>query len=443
MTLSQQDDLAKNTLKMVTWRLVPFMTLLYFVNYLDRVNVGFAALTMNADLGFSATVYGFGAGIFFVGYVLFEVPSNIVLHKVGARLWIARIMLTWGLLSGAMAFVTGPTSFYVVRFLLGLAEAGFVPGMILYLTYWFPATARVKVTGLFMVAIPLSAIIGAPISSALLALDWHGLKGWQWMFILEAVPAVVLSVLVFFYLTDRPRDARWLSADQKAWLARTMDEERATIKADHGRETLRHALFDPRVIGFGLVYFSVCTGSYALGFWLPQIVKGFGSLSNIQVGLITSLVNIFGALAMIYWAYRSDARKERIGHFVCAVLVAAAAFATFALVQATPLYAIVALPFAAMGIFAALPPFWALPTSFLSGMGAAGGIALIISLGNIAGYACPFAIGYLKDATGGFSASLLGISALLVFGAVLAAILVRSASISTTDVAVDRGTTTA
>ena len=427
-TISGQDDLSERTLKAVTWRLLPFMMLLYFVAYLDRVNVGFAALTMNADLGFSATVYGLGAGVFFLGYVLFEVPSNVLLHKLGARIWIARIMLTWGLLSGAMAFVSGPTSFYVIRFFLGVAEAGFFPGMILYLTYWFPASTRVKVTGLFMIAIPLSAAIGAPISSALLGVDWYGFKGWQWMFLLEAAPAIVLGVVVFFYLTDRPEDARWLDTNQRAWLSGAMNAERAAITADSGRETLGRALLDPRVIGFGLVYFGIVMGSYALGFWLPQIVKSFGSMSNMQVGLITALVNAFGTIAMIYWAIRSDKRKERIGHFIFAALVSATAFGVFALVQSMPIYAIAALIFAAMGVFAALPTFWALPTSFLSGMGAAGGIALINSIGNSAGYLGPFVMGYLKDRTGDFSAGLLGVAGLLVLSSLLAVVLVRHAA---------------
>ncbi|SEH88267.1 MFS transporter [Tardiphaga sp. OK245] len=420
------DELRTCTLKAVTWRLLPFMMLLYFIAYLDRVNVGFAALTMNADLGLSATVYGLGAGVFFVGYVLFEVPSNVLLHKLGARIWIARIMLTWGLLSGAMAFITGPTSFYIVRFLLGVAEAGFFPGMILYLTYWFPASTRVKVTGLFMVAIPLSATIGAPISSALLGLDWlGGMKGWQWMFILEAAPAIILGFVVFFYLTDRPERAEWLTAEQRGWLAAEMEAERRAIAAQATPHTLGHALRDPRVIGFGLVYFSIVMGSYALGFWLPQIVKGFGAMSNMEVGLITSAVNAFGTVAMIYWAYRSDKRQERLGHFMAAALLSAVAFGAFTYVQATPILAVVALTFAAMGIFGALPVFWAQPTSFLSGVGAAGGIALINSIGNAAGYFGPFAIGYLKDATGSFSTGLLGIAALLVTSALLAATLVR------------------
>ena len=421
-------------MKAVTWRLIPFVMLLYFIAYLDRVNVGFAALTMNTDLGFSGTVYGIGAGVFFIGYALFEVPSNIFLHKVGARVWIARIMITWGLLSAGMAFVQGPVSFYIMRFLLGAAEAGFFPGIILYLTYWFPAKQRGKAIGLFMVAIPLSAMIGAPISSALLGVEGYGLKGWQWMFLIEAGPAILLGLAVLAYMTDRPEKARWLTADQRAWLAATMEAERTSIAGDHGQKSLKAALLDRKVLGFAFVYFCVVMGSYTLGFWLPQMIKSFGTLSNFEIGMATAVVNFFAVVAMIFWTRHADAKQERIVHFAAAVIVAAVAFGVCAATLATPVIAMVALTFAAIGIFSALPSFWALPTSFLTGVGAAAGIALINSIGNLAGYLGPFAMGYLKDTTGSYSSGLVIVAVLLAGAAGSVLLLARRKATPVVDV---------
>jgi ACS family tartrate transporter-like MFS transporter len=271
--------LEARTLRKITLRIVPFVMLLYFVAFIDRVNIGFASLTMNKDLGFTSTVFGFGAGIFFLGYFLFEIPSNLVLDKVGARIWIARVMITWGLVSGAMAFVQGATSFYVLRFLLGAAEAGFFPGIILYLSYWFPARQRAAVTAIFMAAAPLSTVFGSPISGALL--EMHGvlgLAGWKWMFILEAVPALVLGVVVLFYMTDRPEKATWLAADERDWLVKTMNAEAAT-RAGAASHSIWAGLADIRVLALSLVYFGTSAGLYTLGIWAPQIIKEFGLTS--------------------------------------------------------------------------------------------------------------------------------------------------------------------
>lgn len=425
-----EPNLESSTIKSVLWRLIPFVMLLYFVAYLDRVNIGFAALTMNADLGFSATVFGAGAGIFFVGYALFEVPSNIFLHKLGARVWITRIMITWGILSGCMAFVTDPISFYVIRFFLGAAEAGFFPGIILYLTYWFPAETRGKAVGLFMVSIPLSAMIGAPISSAFLGLDWLHMKGWQWMFILEAIPAVVLGFVTLFYMTDRPEKATWLTASQRDWLTKKMNEERSQIAAQHGKTSLTAALLDKKVLGFAFIYFCVVLGSYTLGFWLPQMIKSFGNLSNFHIGMVTAVVNLFGVIAMVYWTHRSDRRRERLGHFAVAIVLAAVGFSVCAATLATPTIAIVALTVAAMGVFSALPTFWTLPTTFLTGVGAAAGIALINSIGNLAGYLGPFAMGYLKDLTGSYASGLVIVAVLLACGALSLLLVARGKSVA-------------
>ena len=304
----------RKTMRKVTLRIVPFIMLLYFVAYIDRVNIGVAGLTMNKDLGFSPAVFGFGAGIFFWGYFLCEVPSNIILDKVGARLWIARVMITWGLSSAAMAFVWDATSFYVLRFVLGAAEAGFFPGIILYLSYWFPAHRRAAVTSLFMAAVPISVIIGSPLSSALLELDGIlGLKGWQWLFILEAIPAVILGFVVLFYMTDRPEKATWLADDERAWLVETMNAERAK-KAGHASHSIWAGLSDLRVVALALVYFGTSAGLYTLSIWVPQIIKEFG-LSTMHVGLFSSIPPLVAVFAMYCWARHSD--RQRRAHVAC------------------------------------------------------------------------------------------------------------------------------
>src|SRR5690349_1799101 len=328
-------NLETTTLAKVTKRLVPFLIVCYFVAYLDRVNVGFAALTMNQDLGLSQTAYGFGAGIFFLAYFVFEVPSNLLLERFGARKWIARIMLSWGILSGLMAFipqigrVTGlgnEYSFYLVRVLLGVAEAGFFPGIIFYLTLWFPGVYRARVVGYFMAAIPLSTVIGAPVSGFLLSFNGiAGLKDWQWLFILEAVPAVILSVVVFFYLTDRPADATWLAPEERTWLADRLDRERRQ------REAVRHfsvrdAILNPKVLALSLVYFGAVATNYGLSFFLPTIVKAFG-LSNAQTGFVSAVPYIVGTIGMVLWGRRSDAKMERRWHAAFALFVAAAGIA--------------------------------------------------------------------------------------------------------------------
>jgi ACS family tartrate transporter-like MFS transporter len=319
---SPTPEIETRAIARITMRLVPFLMVCYFVAYLDRVNVGFAALTMNADLGISATAYGLGAGIFFFTYFIFEVPSNLFLERFGARKWIARIMFSWGILSGAMAFISGEVGFYVVRMLLGAAEAGFFPGIIFYLTLWFPAAYRARIVGYFMAAIPLSSLIGAPISGYLLGLDGvGGLRAWQWLFILEAVPAVILSAVVFFYLTDRPADAAWLGAEERQWLTHRLELER------RNREEARHftvveALMNPQVLALAFVYFAAVAANYGVTFFLPQIIKGFG-LSNAATGWVTAVPYLIGTVAMIYWGLHSDRMHERKLHCAGALLVAA------------------------------------------------------------------------------------------------------------------------
>ena len=303
-------DIETTTIRKVTLRLVPFLILCYFVAYLDRVNVSFAALQMNKDLGLTASTYAFGAGIFFIAYFFFEVPSNLFLERFGARKWIARIMFTWGLLSGAMAFITGENSFYFVRVLLGVAEAGFFPGIIFFITLWFPAAYRARIIGFFMAAIPLSSVIGAPVSGALLGFDGMlGFKGWQWLFLLEAAPALILAVVVYFYLTDSPAKAAWLSLEERQWLTTRLADERRQ-REDVASHSVLQALLHPKVLALSLVYFGAVACNYGLGFFLPQIVKAFG-LTNLQTGFVAAIPFLVGTVGIVYWGRRSDRKQER------------------------------------------------------------------------------------------------------------------------------------
>jgi len=409
------------TIARASARLVPFLILCFFVAYLDRVNVGFAALTMNRDLGLSAAAYGFGAGVFFITYSLFEVPSNLLLERMGARRWIARIMLTWGILSGATAFIQGETSFYAVRMLLGIAEAGFFPGIIFYLTLWFPAVYRARIIGAFLAAVPLATVIGAPVSGLLLGFDGvMGLRGWQWLFLLEAVPALILSVVVFFYLTDRPADATWLAPEERAWLVSRLRQEQQK------RESVRtynvvQALCNPKVLALSLVYFGAVANNYGLSFFLPQIVKAFGG-SNAQAGLVTAIPYVAGAIGAVWWGRHSDATRERRFHLVAALLLGSIGIAVSTAID-DPVLKIAVLCAAGFGIFGSLPVFWTLPTAFLGGAAAAGGIALINSIGNLAGFVAPFVVGSIKDATGGFTGGLLCVSAASLVAAMIVLVL--------------------
>lgn len=411
-------DIEVQTIARVTTRLVPFLILCYFIAYLDRVNVGFASLTMNKDLNLTATEYGIGAGIFFLAYFVFEVPSNLFLDRFGARKWIARIMFTWGILSGLMAFIpqiaaaTGFSStsvFYTLRILLGVAEAGFFPGIIYFLTLWFPSVYRGRVIGYFMAAIPLSSVIGSPISGFLLGLGGaDGLAGWQWLFIIEAVPALLLSVAVFYYLTDRPADATWLAPEQRTWLTARMEQESRVRQQAQHFSTLQ-ALGDTRVLLLAFVYFGCVAGNYSLSFFLPQIVRDFG-LSFAMTGVVTAIPYAVGAVGMIWWSRKSDRTGERREHVGLAALVAGAGIAASTIIS-DPTGKMIALSVAGFGIFAVLPVFWTLPTTFLTGTAAAGGIAIINSIGNLSGFAGPFVMGTVKDATGTYTVGLLAVAA--------------------------------
>jgi ACS family tartrate transporter-like MFS transporter len=409
-TTHPKSELETSTIRAISMRLIPFLVTAYFFAYLDRVNLGFAALTMNAELKFSPTVFGWGAGIFFIGYFIFEVPSNLALEKLGASRWIARIMVTWGVISALMATVNGEGSFYFLRFLLGVAEAGFFPGIILYLTYWFPAEYRARFLGAFAVAVPLSTVIGAPVSGLLLGLDGvMGLKGWQWLFVIEGTPSVLLGIATWFYLTDRPEKADWLNAEQKDWLASKLQAENAAKQAVRPL-SLGQALSSGKVIALSLIYFGYVGAVYGMQFWLPQIVKAFG-LTNGQTGFVTAIPYLFGTIAMILWARHSDATRERVAHVGGPLLLTALALGVSSYIT-DPTITMIALTVAAIGMFCTFAVFWTLPTAWLSGTAAAGAIALINSIGNLAGFGGPYLIGWVKEATGSTSAGLLVLSLL-------------------------------
>ncbi len=407
----------------VTRRLVPFLVVCYVAAYIDRVNIGFAALSMNEDLGFSPLVFGWGAGIFFLGYALFEVPSNLILHRVGARRWIARIMVSWGLVSALMAITSDATSFLILRFLLGLAEAGFFPGILLYLTYWIPADYRARTLAAFFIAIPLATVVGAPISGLVLATmqGVAGLASWQWLFVLEAFPSVALGVVALFFLTDRPKDAAWLTPAERSYLQARLDREQALRETTHDL-TAWQALRHPRVIVLSLAYFGIVTALYGLGFWLPQMIEAFG-LGVLATGLLTALPYLCGGVAMVVWSRRADRTGKHAAHTVVAAVVAAVGLAVSAFLQA-PAALMLALTIAAAGTLAVLPVFWALPTAFLSSAAAAAGIALVNSIGNLAGFAGPFLVGWIKETSGEYSWALLA----LALGPVLSAMLIFSSS---------------
>jgi len=412
------DPQQEAVLKKIAWRIVPLLTLAYVVNYLDRTNIGFAALTMNKDLGFSAFTYGLGAGIFFLGYFIFEVPSNLILERVGARRWIARIMFTWGILSAACAFVTGPTSFIVVRFLLGVAEAGFFPGVMLYFTYWFPARFRGRITAMLFLAGPTANALSNVAGGALLEMNGVlGLRGWQWVFISEAAPAVILSFVVFRKMIDRPSDANWLEPDERQWLEKELDGERAEVEAQ-GRLTLGKALMDSRVVALSTIYFLSVTAGYGTTFFLPQIVKGLG-LSNFMTGLASAIPYLIGMIALLLWGWSSDRRGERRWHLIAASVTAAVGF-SLAGVAGNSFWSLPAICLAVIGIYGTRPAFWPLPSIFLSGTAAAGGIALINSIGNLGGYVGPFIVGWIKDSTKSFEMALYFLAACsLALGAVV------------------------
>jgi ACS family tartrate transporter-like MFS transporter len=410
--------LAKVTLAKISWRLLPLSALAYCVAYIDRTNVSVAALTMNKDLGLTAYIYGWGAGIFFFSYFLFEIPSNLILERVGARMWIARIMLTWGILSGLTAFATGPTSFLVYRFLLGAAEAGFFPGMILYFTYWYPAAYRGRVISTLFIAQPVANAVASILSGVILdhTEGMLGLGGWQWVFILEALPAVVLAYVVWRLLTDRPALATWLDVGEREWLEGALAEERRKIDAA-GRPSLIEALADRRVLALSAIYLMSVTANYGIVFFMPQIVKGMG-LSNQMTGFVSSIPYIIGTLGLIGWGWSSDRNNERHWHLIAASVLSAAGLVVAGWFGSS-FWALLGMSAATIGIYGSRASFWPMPSIFLTGTAAAAAIALINATGNLGGYVGPFVVGWIKDSTNSFEAGLYFLAACALMGGVI------------------------
>ncbi|MBS0643217.1 MAG: MFS transporter [Acetobacteraceae bacterium] len=404
MAAMPADALERATIRKVYFRLVPFCFLLYILCYIDRINVSFAALTMNKDLGLSAYVYGLAAGAFFWGYCLLEVPSNIILEKVGARPWIARIMITWGLFSAATAFATGPTSFFIIRVLVGAAEAGLFPGLLLYFHRWFPQHHRGRVTGWFLTGLPLATAIGAPLSTALMQLDgvW-GLHGWQWMFLGEGLPTVLVGITVFWVLTERPEEATWLSSEQRAWLSGVIAREKRAVE-DVRAFSILQAMVNPRVMILTVIFAGIGMAGVGTVLFLPQILKAIG-VTNTQAGLLTSVPYIFGTVAIVLCGHLSDKVTDRYWTLVVTCGLAAVGM-VLAAMWSQSLWVLAAFAVATVGFYGMKSPFWPLPSTFLTGSALAAALALINSLGNFAGYMGPIAVGWAKESTGTFEAGL-------------------------------------
>lgn len=415
----------------ITWRIMPFLFLCYVLAYVDRVNVGFAKLQMQQDLGMSDSVYGLGAGIFFLGYFLFEVPANMILQRIGARRWIGPLMMAWGVVSACTLFVNSAGSFYVLRFLLGVIESGFFPGVILYLTYWFTQKRRARMVALFMSAVPISGIVAGPISGWILSrmADTGRLSGWQWLFLLEGIPSVLVGLVTLVFLTDRPSDATWLTEDQKRLVLRGLDEEDARKRQAGGSgHRLVDAFRSLPVWLLSLAYFGMAGGNYGITFWLPQIIKDTITTDPQAIGWISIIPWTASIIAMNLWGHHSDKTGERRWHLALAATVGAAALAASAIPGISGPAGIAALTIAASAIMCQFAVFWALPTSILSGSAAAAGIAWINSIGNLAGYASPHAVGFIRDETHSMLPALLALAGLQVVTAVIAVIVGRKAA---------------
>jgi ACS family tartrate transporter-like MFS transporter len=420
-----EEVIERQTMRQIYLRLLPFCFVLYFICYLDRVNIGFAALTMNKDLGLSSYVYGLGAGAFFWGYFLLEVPSNLILDKVGASRWIARIMIGWGIVSGSFAFTQGPISFFILRFTLGLAEAGFFPGMILYFTYWFPPHHRARIVAGFMAAIPVSIGLGAPVSTALLELDGVlGLAGWKWLFLGEAAPAVIFGLICYFYLPDRPAQAKWLAPERKAWLLREMEKEQKTVETGH-RFSVLQTLINWRVLALAAIHFGQAGVSVGLAVFVAQIIKQLG-VSNMETGLLTTIPYAAGTIGMLLWGHLSDRMNERRWNLTLACLTMGVGCVLAGLFGAS-YWSVLGLSLTTIGLYAGNAHLFPLPSVFLTGPALATGIAWTNAVGILGGSVSPPVVGYLRDLTGNFSGGLYALAGFALFAALISAVAVREA----------------
>jgi len=421
--------LADAALSKARRKLIPFLFVLYVVAYLDRINVGFASLQMNRELGLSESAFGLGAGLFFLGYSIFEVPSNLILERVGARLWISRIMISWGIAAIAMSMVRGAASFFALRFILGVAEAGFFPGVILYLTYWFPAREQARSVALFMTATALAGIIAGPVSGAILGM--HGLahfSGWQWLFVLEGLPALILGIVVLRYLPDGPQTAAWLSDNERAALCTRLEQERRLGSLDH-RRSFAAAITNSNVWILSIVYFGIVFGLYGVTFWLPQIIGGLGERSDFGIGMLSALPFVGAAVAMVLIGRSSDLNGERRWHFTISAIVGAAGLILAATTR-SPFLSLVAISIAAAGIWGTFGPFWATSSGCFTSTAAAGGIALINSIGNLGGFAGPYVVGMVKQASHSFAGGMLAMAVSVLGAGVLALMLPTSPNVN-------------
>lgn len=425
--------IGERTTKKVFWRIIPFIFLLYIVAFLDRVNLGYAALDMNKDLALASSTFGLISGIFFFGYFLFEIPSNILLHKIGARKWIARIMVSWGIVVILTAWAQSATHLYILRFLLGVAEAGFFPGVILYITYWFRAKEQARAFALFMTALAASNIIGAPLSTWIMdTISWAGMPGWRWMFILEGIPAIIIGIITYYYLTDRPQEAKWLTKDEKEWLIQEIRHENEQ-KVGSKHHSARDVLTNPQVWRLSFIYLTLVIGLYGIGFWMPTIIKSFSSiLTNTQVGLITMIPYIAAGICMILWARRSDRSGERRMHTALPPLLGALGLIGAGMTT-NPYLSVIMMSIATIGIYSFFGPFWSLPAFFLTEVSAAVGIALINSIGNLGGFVGPYMIGYLNELTGNMEAGLYFLSFSLIITSLLVLSIKKQISVVKTD----------
>jgi len=419
---SPSADVATVTLRKITVRLIPFLFILYIVAWLDRVNVGFAGLQMNADLGFSSFAFGFGSGVFFLGYCLFEVPSNLILHRVGARRWISRIMISWGVISTAMMFVRAAPTFYLLRFLLGAAEAGFFPGVVYYFSHWFPEGQRARAIAAFMTAVPVSGVIGGPLSGALLTLNgFFGLAGWQWLFLVEGIPAILLGIIVLVYLTDRPEAANWLSSAEKDWLVSTLAAERAS-RHRAPSVGIFAALTNPTIWHLGIIFLCTAIGFYGYSFWAPLVIKSLTETSDLGVGIILGAISAVTIVGMMLNSAHSDHTDERPLHVAVPLLISGAGFFGSAVLQ-EPILALLSLALVPIGHCGAFGPFWSMPSRFLTGAPAAAGIALVVTIANVGGLVGPTIIGALKDRYGTHGPAFMLLGGCAIVGALLALLL--------------------